>query len=202
MSLTDGGCTFAAGGRAVLVRDDRWLDFGYEGSVSQVIDEGKVQFSGRRVEGDVKLSYEQIVSVAESGLTIQYRWKALTDGSLHAWRQQLDFPVRHYAGGQFSINDAVFELPAKPVKGRISDSSRGMGDFPHRGVKKMVMIHPDGARVVVRTSRDTFLQDERMYNGREYRVLFSPMDYGIKSFKAGDSWEYTVHLNVKLPSGR
>lgn len=186
VSLTDGGRNFAVGGRAVLVSDDRWIDFGYEDSASQVIDDDKVQFSGKRADGDVKLSYEQTVSVHEGGLTIQYRWKALTDGNLHAWRQQLDFPVRHYAGGYFSMDNTVFELPAEPVKGRISD----------HGTQKMVMIHPSGARVVIETSIDTILQDERMYNGREYRVLLNPVDYGARQFKAGDTWEYTVHLKT------
>ncbi|MFC1719160.1 hypothetical protein ACFL6S_36245 [Candidatus Poribacteria bacterium] len=174
----------------MLVSDEHWRDFGYEDTVSRLIDGNKVQFSGKRVEGDVKLSYEQTVSVEEDGLTIQYRWEALTDGNLHAWRQQIDFPAKHYAGGQFSINDTAFELPAKPVDGRISVY----------GAREIVMIHPDGARVIIKASHDTFLQDERLYNGREYRVLFRPMDSGVKSFKVGDTWEYTVRLEVERPS--
>jgi len=189
IGLTDGGRAFASG-RTVLVSDERWADFGYEDSASQMIDEGKVQFSGKRVEKDVKLSYEQTVSVGEDGLTIKYRWKALADGSLHAWRQQLDFPTGQYTGGQFSMNDTVFELPVKPVKGRISDHES----------RKIVMIHPDGARVIIETSHDALLQDERMWNGKEYRVLFTPDD--TRSFKAGDVWEYTVRLKMELPSGK
>lgn len=78
ISLTDGGNAFAAGGGAVLVSDEGWRDFVYEDTASRMINENQVQFSGKRVERDVKLSYEQTVSVEENALTLHYRWKALT----------------------------------------------------------------------------------------------------------------------------
>ena len=190
INMTDGESTFAVGAGSVLVSDEHWRDFDYEDTASRMIDESKVQFSGKRVEGDVKLAYEQTVSVDEDGLTMQYRWKALTDGSLHAWRQQIDFPVKDYAGGQFSINDTISKLHANPVDGRISDLKG----------RKTVMIHPGGARVIIEASQDTFLQDERMYGGKVYRVLFIPAGHDSGSFKVGDEWEYTVRIEIEPAS--
>jgi hypothetical protein len=182
MILTDGEHTLATGGKAVFVSDNRWADFGYENGQYRIIDGNTVQFSGERVEKDAKLSYDQTVSVQDDKLIINYKWKALTDGSLYAWRQQLDFPAKDYAGGKFSINGVKSELPITPEKGVISNQE----------ATKIVMIHPDDAQIAVEASHDIFLQDERVYNGREYRVLFIPIGYGTKPYKSGDTWEYKL----------
>lgn len=184
--LTDGRNTFATNVKAVLVSDESWIDFDYEDSVSRVLSESKLQFSGKRVKGDVTLAYEQTVDIRKNSLSISYKWKALTNGGLYAWRQQVDFPVRQYAGGQFSVDNTTFQLPIRPESGSIS----------HRGVREIMMIHPVGARVIIRTSLDAFLQDERVYNGKEYRVFFSPTGYEPSFLKAGDSWEYIMSLEV------
>ncbi|MBM3212464.1 hypothetical protein FJZ33_09600, partial [Candidatus Poribacteria bacterium] len=186
MILTNGEYNLATRAKSVFVSNDLWIDFGYKESASQIMDESNVQFSGKRVEGDVELLYNQTVSVHEDGLVIHYKWKALTDGNAYAWRQQIDFPSRYYINGQFIIDNANFKLPVTPEKGNVSG----------QGINKLIMVHPDGAKVIIEGSHPIFLQDERVYNGREYRILFTPVDYGTKSFKSGDTWEYIMKIGI------
>ncbi|MGQ9610671.1 MAG: putative glycoside hydrolase [bacterium] len=189
LSLTDGKDIFASNIRANIVNDERWVDFEYEDCSFQIIDRDTLLFSGKRVKDNTKLSYEQTVKLLMNGITINYNWESLTDGNIHSWRQQIDFPVSQYSGGTFVIDGIEYNLPAKPEKSILSEQK----------TYEIIMVHPKGAKVSVKASVESYILDERVYNGKEYRIFFLPIGYGNKAIKTGNKWKYDVNI-IYIPN--
>ena len=184
VSLTQGTRTLAEGLRPFIVSNDRWRDFEYRDCRSRVTGDGQVEFTGRRVEGEVALAYRQEVRVEPGALSVEYGWEALTDAHVHMWRHQVDFPVTEYGGGRWRSGAAEGELPAERAR-----EPRLAGP-----VQEITLRPRQGPEVTVQTSGNAVLVDERHYGVEAYRLGLYPAQGEVP---AGRKWRCSVRIAVQ-----
>jgi hypothetical protein len=183
LMLTDGGRVLLEGLAAFIVRTP-WRDFGYADCRCLMLPDGRVQFTGRRTDGDFAVGYQQEALVENRALSVTYRWEALTDAQFHMFRQQADFPMGQYQGGRFKTDAGETALP------------HDQAAQPRLGgpLRRITMIPTDGPRVTIEVTTDAALVDERHYGVQAYRLGASPAPRDVK---AGQKWECSFRIQVE-----
>jgi len=184
LRLTDGTHPLLEQARAFIVTDTQWRDFAYADCAHRVLDDGTLEFTGRRTDGGMALAYRQTVRVEGRILAARYEWRAETNAHLHMWRHQIDFPVTQYGGGRFDGGQGEVELPAE----------RAPQPSLASGLRRITMRPVNGPTVRVEIAGEASLVDERYYGAEAFRLGHYPANGDVQ---AGQTWEVALTIAVQ-----
>jgi hypothetical protein len=185
LELVHRGSVLARNAQAFMVVDDRWRDYAYQGCAHELRDDGSLAFTGKRVDGESEVGYTQTVTWGEGFLQMDYAWEALSAGHLHMCRQQVDFSVARYAGGEAQ------GPPTAPVR---LPAERAPEPVLANGLARMIVEPEGGGGLEVQSDPPAALVDERHYGVNAYRLGSHPVSGDVQ---AGQRWTSRIRFQVR-----
>jgi len=146
-----------------------------------------LHFNGTFTYGDQRADYTETCTVqSDSQFTLHYDFTAETDLDIRMWRQYFDFPVSDYSGQVAKTDTRSAVLPGSVAKSEILPWA------------KSFIIETKGVRVIVRSSADMTLTDDRNYGSQDYMLAAYPIDGKVMK---GAKWSYEVMVSVQNGDG-
>lgn len=184
MLVGKGGEVLAQYAQAFIVVDEHWRDFQYRDCTHEVRADGSLVFTGRRVDGEAEIAFAQTVTWDSGWLQLDYAWEALTAAHLHMCRQQVDFPVPAYAGGEVR-SPGILPVPLPADK----------APDPRLTVTELHLriTGPATSGLEVTSDPSAALVDERHYGVNAYRLGCGPVSGDVKP---GQRWTYRIRFTL------
>jgi hypothetical protein len=142
-----------------------------------------LHFHGAFTYGSQNAKYaETCVVRSDSQFTLHYDFTAETDLDIRMWRQYFDFPLSDYLGQVAKSGSRTAILPSEVSKSEILPWA------------KSFTFEAKGVRVIVQSSADMALTDDRNYGSQDYMLAGYPIDGKVKR---GAKWTYEVTVKVE-----